>query len=1528
MKKYLLKTWLLSIMMVLGVGSAWAADPDLVNDYTLVKSATFGDGADALAISDSKLSITAYETGNKKQQAIYPATAPESIAGWVAFQAIMGSKGWTNKADNGLWSYNAQRSAAVYGDDLTTGWLVVFDCSQTASNVMTLTNGNGEPDGTFSYVASEDGKSYYCTITAAANAYVGFCGNKSKGYITKISVYKPNQAVIPTTYTVKYQDMSGNTLKNDATYDAIVGASVSLSDADKANITVEGTTYIYDSDDSADKTVAEEGATVITVKFHAAANYNYTVNEVCGETIARTTNATSYETANVKLGYRKYNAVEGQLYTKGATSKEYNYSFKLTQDNQVENIVYSIVEGTTNVVFCAEGEDIEGLTPITEGNTTIRSSNSASAYAPADTKITTLAAGKYKIHAVIYDSASSPNSNWTFMAGPVEAATFNCTTVNIAEFDSEEFAIGRETDIIMLKAGSTARGLDAIYIVKTGDLTADEVALLNAKADLQEEINVAKALANGKEGVDALNTAISDAEAALAAAEATVESLGTALTTLATAVADFVKTTPILTFTGTVGEETSLTFGVYDTEDTFYVDFGDGTLVEKKVGVNNAGPVNPETGQTTAATEFKGTIAGDGTIKVYGINDVWYLVSSGAMPTALDQAKLMNVQQMTITGANVENVALPEYTQMTQFNFNNSPVKTLDVSKVTTLTSLSVDNTTQSQYAPQLESIDLSANTELNYVKIVGNATNKGKLAAIDLSKNTKLANVYLQDNAIKTAVMPEGAALSFLNLQNNELETIDLSVCASNKDVYLDNNKLKSATLGVITKSCKLENNQLTLATMPAQPASLSTSSKTKKFTYAPQAALQVADLFLVNDELDLSAQATVAKGELNPKAVGEAAAYTTWLENKATVFTVKTVGETPATLVVGTDYNIEGGKITFLKGQDAKVYVEMTNEALPKFTGANAFKTTEFDVKVLEDVTIDASDITEGDITTAIATKTAGKLVKNITINLAAETKYTVSAAIEVPAGLTINGNGATIDASALEGNMIQWINIDEAQTWTNADVAITAVTVKGLKKALFYSNSKYYYGNFTLINSFIEQAADATTFDYTKGSVALNFTIAGSTIYAPTATTKSLYSSQAGQKATEYNDDATQNFLFSLNTMYNLAKGKNFFTHRQNSQKWLSYTVQNNLFVNCGKSGQVIKGLNGGSSSVNPTWTIKGNAFNFDGADTSANEETGDADHTQDETPGLNETVQDNVAGVMTFTNVETPDFGGTFEMPFGATAPEALGDNRWTITFTNAPAPLYIIGGPKEWKLDDMTEMTYNATTQAYEYEYAPTSVAYFAISDVATAESWDDFNANHRYAIGESDKEVTLNEAIALQKVNGTIVLKPVKEGTTYKISIAKDLSTITISGEAAPEPTEDTYVVAGNNVDLFGEAWNGTYEANTMTLNETSGLYEKTYTNVALKTGTIEYKIVKNGSAWYPGENQKCEIAADGTYDVVVTFDAVKLEATMVATVATGINSIAADKMKDATIFTIGGQRVEKAQKGLYIINGKKVVIK
>ncbi len=532
-------------MMSLVVTGAWAADPDLVNDYTLVKSITWGDGT---AIEGSgACAYTAYDTGNKKQQALTILTAPEAAAGWIAMQAWANAdgsgKGWWNRQDKGLYCVNAGRSAAIFGDDLTTGWLVVFECNQNAANVMTLTNGNGDPDGTFTYVASGDSKSYYCTITAAENAYVGFCGNKNAGFISKISVYKPNNAVVLTTYTVNYVDMDGNTLKDPVTYDAVGGATITLSDADKANITIGEDTYVYDSDDTEGKTVAEDGSSVITVKFHKAQNFSYTVNEMCAGTAARVTESFSYETAKVTVPYRKYNAVDGQLYTKGATNKEYNYSFNLTQDNQVEDIDYAAVSDVDNVVFLTEGEDVEGLTPCNSPNTAIRSSNSASAYATADTKLATLAAGKYKIHAIIYDASKTPSSDWTFRAGAVEVAKFHCTTVNIQEFDSDEFAIGKETDIIMLKAGSNNMGLDMIYIVKTGDVTAEEAAELNAAADLAEaKLKLQECIeAVSAYGFPDLDAAITTAQAALEAEDATVESIEAAHATFEATVKAYLK---------------------------------------------------------------------------------------------------------------------------------------------------------------------------------------------------------------------------------------------------------------------------------------------------------------------------------------------------------------------------------------------------------------------------------------------------------------------------------------------------------------------------------------------------------------------------------------------------------------------------------------------------------------------------------------------------------------------------------------------------------------------------------------------------------------------------------------------------------------------------------------------------------------------------------------------------------------------------------------------------------------------------
>ena len=367
-----------------------------------------------------------------------------------------------------------------------------------------------------------------------------------------------------------------------------------------------------------------------------------------------------------------------------------------------------------------------------------------------------------------------------------------------------------------------------------------------------------------------------------------------------------------------------------------------------------------------------------------------------------------------------------------------------------------------------------------------------------------------------------------------------------------------------------------------------------------------------------------------------------------------------------------------------------------------ANAtFKMPEADVlvsavfsKAPVDIVVAADDISGGDITAAIAAKIAalaeGEKVGNITITLA-EGNYTVSSSIEAPASLTINGAaGAVIDASALETAMIT-TPAGDLTLWKEVSLTIKDVTIKGVKKGVFASAGKnYLYNDFLIDNSVIEIAATGgLEFDFRKGGVAKNFTINKSTIYAPTATTNSLYTSQSAQKGTEAPGVTVQTFTITNSTLYNIAKGKNFFTHRQSNQKWLAFTIKNSVFLNVGKSGQVVKGINQGQSGANPTWDIDGNIFNFEGKDTSADESTGDEA----------EPVKNSVAGVIAFTDADTGDFNGTFTLAEGATAPETVGDPRWTISYSPTGINVINVNGT-----DDADTPMYNLSGQRVTKDY--------------------------------------------------------------------------------------------------------------------------------------------------------------------------------------------------------------------------------
>ena len=86
--------------------------------------------------------------------------------------------------------------------------------------------------------------------------------------------------------------------------------------------------------------------------------------------------------------------------------------------------------------------------------------------------------------------------------------------------------------------------------------------------------------------------------------------------------------------------------------------------------------------------------------------------------------------------------------------------------------------------------------------------------------------------------------------------------------------------------------------------------------------------------------------------------------------------------------------------------------------------------------------------------------------------------------------------------------------------------------------------------------------------------------------------------------------------------------------------------------------------------------------------------------------------------------------------------------------------------------------------------------------------------------------------------------------------------------EPEPPAPADTYVVAGSKDDIFGSTWDGTSEANKMTL--ANGTYTKSYT-VSQAYDGVQLKVVKNGTTWIGdqnGNNVTFNLTGAGTFTV------------------------------------------------------------
>lgn len=219
---------------------------------------------------------------------------------------------------------------------------------------------------------------------------------------------------------------------------------------------------------------------MVTVKFHEAANYNYTINAVAGGvTLEKIASGADFEGETVKVPYHKYVLKDNVLYMAPQGNKDDGYYQKvvsLDQNELVVNVEYSAAD-LKNVAFCSEAEDIEGLTPSATGAAPVRCSDGKGAFAESDVVIAKLSAGIYRMHVGVFGNTGT---NFVFKNGNnvvFEAAT----TGTGSEVSSSLFELTDDSDIVLSAAGnggSSPKLLDYVIIEK---FIGDDVAVSAVK---------------------------------------------------------------------------------------------------------------------------------------------------------------------------------------------------------------------------------------------------------------------------------------------------------------------------------------------------------------------------------------------------------------------------------------------------------------------------------------------------------------------------------------------------------------------------------------------------------------------------------------------------------------------------------------------------------------------------------------------------------------------------------------------------------------------------------------------------------------------------------------------------------------------------------------------------------------------------------------------------------------------------------------------------------------------------------------
>lgn len=211
-------------------------------------------------------------------------------------------------------------------------------------------------------------------------------------------------------------------------------------------------------------------------------------------------------------------------------------------------------------------------------------------------------------------------------------------------------------------------------------------------------------------------------------------------------------------------------------------------------------------------------------------------------------------------------------------------------------------------------------------------------------------------------------------------------------------------------------------------------------------------------------------------------------------------------------------------------------------------------------------------------------------ITINLAENGQYTLSASIQTANGLIINGANSTIDASGIETPFILMSTEPTAELIADyyrvQEICISDVTVSRLKNSVFYdNNTKYCVVDFRIVNSTLALATTAVENEALvsfKAGGAKDVNVTNSTVYGGGEVAKYFMRYNNSARLDRYGFDKekeSMNFVYVNNTFYKAIKADGQWANYSalNGQKFVHFHIVGNIWFD--SSSDIIRRLSGG-------------------------------------------------------------------------------------------------------------------------------------------------------------------------------------------------------------------------------------------------------------------------------------------------------------------------------------------------------------